>query len=51
MDVLVCAKWPAKLENLEKWIRIVSDCAQSQEFPPERVHAIELATEEALVNT
>ena len=41
---------PAKIENLKKLIQFVSDRAKRQKFTQKRIKAIELATEEALVN-
>lgn len=42
---------PAKLDNLERWMKSVSDCAKSQGFDRKRISEIELAAEEALVNS
>jgi anti-sigma regulatory factor (Ser/Thr protein kinase) len=50
MKVLMTIVLPAKLENLEGWVKSVSDCAASQGFAPKKIREIELATEEALVN-
>jgi len=50
MKVLMTVALPAKLENLEGWVKSVSDCAASQGFDPKRIREIELAAEEALVN-
>ncbi len=50
MDALTRLKLPAKLENLDSWMRAVSDCARGQGFDPDRISEMELALEEALVN-
>ncbi len=50
MKVLMAIALPAKLENLERWMKSVSDCAASQGFDRKRISDIELAAEEALVN-
>jgi anti-sigma regulatory factor (Ser/Thr protein kinase) len=50
MKVPMTIVLPAKLENLEVWVKSVSDCAESQGFSPKRIREIELAAEEALVN-
>ena len=41
---------PAKLENLERLMQSVSDCARTQGFDQKRISEIELAAEESLVN-
>jgi len=43
-------KLPAQLEYLQKFIDFVATCSREQGFEKKRVHEIELATEEALVN-
>jgi anti-sigma regulatory factor (Ser/Thr protein kinase) len=43
-------KLPAHLEYLHKFIDFVARCSREQGFDKNRVHEIELATEEALVN-
>lgn len=43
-------KLPARLEYLHKFIDFVATCSREQGFKKKRVHEIELATEEALVN-
>jgi serine/threonine-protein kinase RsbW len=43
-------KLPAKLENLERLIGFVSDCAKTQGIDRKRVVEIEISTEEVLVN-
>lgn len=50
MQTFFNIKLPAKIENLEKWRKAVSRCAQEQGFVQERIIEIELAIEEALVN-
>ena len=50
MRILLSIKLPAKLENLERWMNSVSDCAREQGFDQKRIGKIELALEEALVN-
>lgn len=41
---------PAVLDNLEKLIRFVTECAGKQVYSAAELHRIELAAEEALVN-
>lgn len=41
---------PAHIEYLHKFIDFVATCSRKQGFEKKRVHEIELATEEALVN-
>jgi len=43
-------KLPASLEYLHKFIDFVTTCSREQGFEKKRVHEIELATEEALIN-
>jgi len=43
-------KWPARLENLQRFLKPVSECARAEGFDQERIQEIELALEEALVN-
>jgi len=43
-------KLPARIENLNKLMRFVSDFAKETGFSQKRIREIELATEEALVN-
>jgi serine/threonine-protein kinase RsbW len=50
MKVLMTLELPAKLENLERWVKSISDCAESQGFDRKRISGIELAAEEAFVN-
>ncbi len=45
-----CLRLPAKLENLDKLIRFISACARGKGCGEKRLHEIELASEEALVN-
>lgn len=41
---------PAHLDNLQKLVSFVTECAGRQGYSPEEMHRIELAAEEALVN-
>lgn len=41
---------PAKLENLQKFILLISDFAKAAGFTEKRIREVELATEEALLN-
>ena len=41
---------PAQLEYLQEFMVTVSSCAKEQGFSSKRIHEIELATEEVLVN-
>ncbi len=50
MRTLLDIKLPAKLENLGRWMKAVSECAREQGFNQKKVSHIELALEEALVN-
>ncbi len=50
MNVLMTLALPARLENLEEWLKSVSGCAASQGFDRKRIREIEVAAEEALVN-
>jgi serine/threonine-protein kinase RsbW len=50
MKALLNVRSPATLENLERLIESVSDCAREQGFDQKRILGIQLATEEALVN-
>ncbi len=50
MEALISLKLPARLENLEPWMRAVSDCARGLGFDQKRISEMELAIEEALVN-
>ncbi len=50
MAVLISLSMSAKLENLNRLITSVSDCAKAQGFEQEKINKIELAAEEALVN-
>ena len=43
-------KLPALLENLDRFVQFVSEFAGDQGYEQKRIHEIELATEEALVN-
>ena len=50
MNTLLTIALPAKLENLERMVKSVSDCARAEGFNQKRTSEIELAAEEALVN-
>ena len=50
MRILLTINLPAKLENLERWMNAVSECARKQGFDQKKTSKIELALEEALVN-
>ena len=50
MQLLSQLKLPAEINNLRKFIELVSRCAEEQGFSPERITEIGVATEEALVN-
>src|SRR4030042_2553288 len=50
MHVLSTIKLPAKLDNLYRFMDVVSRCAKEQGFTQKRINEIELAMEEALVN-
>ena len=50
MKIYARIKLPAQLEYLQKFIDFVATCSREQGFEKKRVHEIELATEEALVN-
>lgn len=50
MKVLMTLTLPARLENLERWVKSVSSCAESHGFDRKRMNQIELAAEEAFVN-
>lgn len=50
MEALTSLKLPATLENLELWMRTISDCARGLGFDPKRISEMGLALEEALVN-
>ncbi len=50
MNTLFTVALPAKLENLERMVKSVSDCAREQGFDQKKTLEIELAAEEALVN-
>lgn len=41
---------PAKIENLQKFMQVVSDFAKAEGFTQKRIREVELATEEGLVN-
>jgi serine/threonine-protein kinase RsbW len=43
-------KLPARVEHLPQWRQFIADCARKQGVPSERMHGIELALEEAIVN-
>jgi anti-sigma regulatory factor (Ser/Thr protein kinase) len=50
MKIIARIKLPAQIEYLRKFIDFVATCSREQGFEKKRVHQIELATEEALVN-
>ena len=50
MKIYAQIKLPASLEYLHKFIDFVTTCSREQGFEKKRVHEIELATEEALIN-
>ena len=50
MQILLSLKLPAKLENLQRFMNSVSDCAKAEGFDRKRIDEIELALEEILVN-
>jgi serine/threonine-protein kinase RsbW len=50
MQILLGLKLPAKLENLQRFMNSVSDCAKKEGFDQKRIGEIELALEEILVN-
>jgi serine/threonine-protein kinase RsbW len=50
MHIFPRIKLPAKIENLERLIKFVSDCANKQGIDRKRTIEIEISTEEALVN-
>ena len=50
MDLLLTIRLPAALDNLNRIIGPLSDCARDHGFSEERISQIELAVEEALVN-
>ena len=50
MQMLLSLKLPAKLENLQKFMNSISDCARTEGFGQKRIDEIELALEEVLVN-
>src|SRR4030042_4993053 len=50
MHVLSTIRLPAKLDNLYKFMDVVSHCAKEQGFTQKSIYDIELVMEEALVN-
>jgi anti-sigma regulatory factor (Ser/Thr protein kinase) len=50
MKIHARIKLPAQIEYLQKFIDFITICSREQGFEKKRVHEIELATEEALVN-
>lgn len=50
MKILGNLKLPASLDNLDKFVELVSFWARAQGFNEKKINKIELATEEALVN-
>jgi anti-sigma regulatory factor (Ser/Thr protein kinase) len=50
LDVLATITLPAQLSSLQAFLDFVRTCSREQGFKQKKIHAIELATEEALVN-
>ena len=50
MKIISRLKLPAQLEYLQEFIDFVATCSRDQGFMKKKVHEIELATEEALIN-
>lgn len=50
MKVLLSLRLPARLENLQRFLTSVSDCAKTEGLDQKRLREIELALEEILVN-
>lgn len=50
MPILSKIVLPAKLEHLQDFLRLTSQCAREQGLSNKRINEIELAAEEALVN-
>jgi serine/threonine-protein kinase RsbW len=50
MQILFSLKLPARLENLQRFLKPVSECAKTEGFNHTRIQEVELALEEALVN-
>ena len=50
MQILFNLKLPARIENLQRLMESVSNCARAQDFDQKKIQEIELAVEEALVN-
>jgi serine/threonine-protein kinase RsbW len=50
MHIFPRIELPAKIENLDRLIEFVSDCANEQGIDRKRIIEIEISTEEALVN-
>jgi len=50
MQTLLKIKLPARIEHLERYRTVVSECAKEQGVAQERIFEIELAIEEAFVN-
>jgi anti-sigma regulatory factor (Ser/Thr protein kinase) len=50
LKVVASIALPAQLSYLQKFIDFVASCSQKQGFVQKKIHEIELAAEEALVN-
>jgi serine/threonine-protein kinase RsbW len=50
MHILLHLKLPTRLENLQRLMESVSNCARAQDFDQKKIQEIEPAVEEALVN-
>ena len=50
MPILTEIVLPARLEHLQAFLDMTSQCARGQGLPDKRIHQIELVVEEALVN-
>jgi serine/threonine-protein kinase RsbW len=50
MKILLKLKLTARVENLQRLVESVSNCARAQDFDQKKIQEIELAVEEALVN-
>jgi serine/threonine-protein kinase RsbW len=50
MEILARRNFPAKLDCLSDCMEFISDCARDRGFGARRIHDIQLAAEEALVN-
>jgi serine/threonine-protein kinase RsbW len=50
MQILLSLKLPARLENLQSFMKPVLNCAKTEGFDQKRIQEIELALEETLAN-